>query len=239
VKFEPEKQDAAAVREFFDQWALYRKVVDHDYLFHGEAMKALSRWLAGRRMETFLDLGCGDASFTTGVLAGSGIRYYEGVDLSPVALELARQNAARLGCGCGFTCGDFSVEVSRIRGVFDVVYIGLSFHHLRRHQKEAFFGAVGGRLARGGAFVFFEPALRGGEGRDVYLEKWIALARRNWTALTDEEMAGVVSHVTGSDFPETVADYRALAAAAGLGRSEVLFEEEAGPYVVMTFERGK
>lgn len=226
------------MREFFDQWALYRKVVDHDYLFHSGAMQALSRWLAGRKVETFLDLGCGDASFTTGVLAGTGIRSYEGVDLSPVALDLARRNAGRLGCACGFTCGDFSVEVSRIGGVFDVVYIGLSFHHLRRHQKEEFFGAVRARLAGGGAFVFFEPALREGEGRDVYLEKWIALARRDWTALTEGEMAGVIAHVTGSDYPETVADYRAMGAAAGLGKSEVLFEEEAGPYVVMTFERG-
>jgi len=51
---ESEMQNAEVVREFFNQWALYRKVVDANYLFHLEAMASLSEWLDGRVLRSFL-----------------------------------------------------------------------------------------------------------------------------------------------------------------------------------------
>jgi len=234
---ESEMQNAEVVREFFNQWALYRKVVDANYLFHREAMASLSAWLDGRVVRSFLDLGCGDASFTTEVLAGRGVERYRAVDLSPVALDLARENARRLGGGRELICGDFFEEVPRMVSMSDVVYIGLSLHHLPNDQKAEFFRSVVGCVAGGGAFVFFEPTLRVGETCDAYMRRFMHLVREDWTSLTPDEMDGVAEHVTKCDFPETLETYRAMASEAGFDGGEVIFTDSSELYTMVVFGR--
>ena len=57
------------------QWKLYRKVVDHNYLFHREAYAQLHRILAdeGVRPFRFLDIACGDACATADALNGTRV----------------------------------------------------------------------------------------------------------------------------------------------------------------------
>lgn len=234
---EIEVQNAEVVREFFDKWALYRKVAEANYLFHREAMASFSEWLDRRTVRSFLDLGCGDASFTTAVLAGRGVKRYRAVDLSPVALDLARDNARRLGGGRELICGDFFEVVPRIVEMSDVVFIGLSLHHLPHERKKEFFRSVAGCVAGGGAFVFFEPTLRPGETRDDYMERFVRLVREEWTSLTPDEMRGVEEHVTTCDFPETLETYCAMAGAAGFDGGEVIFADVSELYTMVAFGR--
>lgn len=233
---EAENRDADAVRAFFEQWSLYRRVVDKDYLFHGRAMPALARWLDGRAgAYGFCDLGCGDASFTSGVLAGRVLTSYTGVDVSAPALDLARRNTEVLTCPREFRNADFSNPQALGLAPQDVIYIGLSFHHLVAAEKARFFGEIRPLLAPGGGFVFFEPIRREDETRAQYMERWVAHTRATWTGFTPDELAAVEGHVTGNDYPETLSDLDRMARAAGFGAMDVLHRDEAGFYVVVAF----
>lgn len=235
-----ESENSEAVREFFDQWALYRKVVAEDYLFHRETMAALGAWMdsRARAVKSFLDLGCGDAFFTSALLEGRGLARYTCVDLSPVALDLARENAQKVGGELQFVTGDFASAVDGLDEEFDVIYIGLSFHHLPRGQKEDFLRRVIRRVVPGGALVLYEPVLHDGESRESYLARWIADARRDWTLMTKEEMDAVDGHITSSDYPEMLGTYFGMATSAGFSSARVLLPENPVSCVLMAFERG-
>ena len=80
-------EDAVRVRQFFDQWHVYKRVVALNYLHHREAYAALAEALDRfDRPFSFLDLGAGDAAWTSRILQGRPLVRYEAVDLSPVAL---------------------------------------------------------------------------------------------------------------------------------------------------------
>ena len=119
----------------------------------------------------------------------------------------------------------------------DVVYIGLSLHHLPHDQKAEFFRSVVGCVAGGGAFVFFEPTLRAGETHDAYMRRFMHLVREDWTSLTPDEIDSVGEHVTKCDFPETLETYRAMAGEAGFDGGEVIFADSSELYTMVAFGR--
>lgn len=227
-------EDVAGVREFFSRWDIYKKVVRCNYLHHREAYAALAAAL--RRFDRplrFLDLGAGDAAWTSRVLAGRPVSRYEAVDLSPIALDLARENLAEVAWEKVFTTGDF-VGVLRGSGIrHDVIFIGLSLHHLPRRDKEAFLPVVRRHLADGGSFLCYEPINEPGESRDAVLARWWKVVLAEWTELTAEERAAVQDHVFGNDYPESCGDYAAMAAAAGFAETRVLYRDPEGLYAVI------
>lgn len=230
-------RNAAAVRTFFDGWSLYRRIVDHDYLCHRSASKALSEWLDGLdRPFTFLDLGCGDASFSSEILTGRPITSYTGIDLSPVALDLARENTAQIAAPVSLIDGDFLTGIASLPGSYDVIYIGLSLHHLARSEKEFFFGELRRRVAPGGSLLVYDPILSPGEVRDAFMGRWVDHAKWTWKALTIEELDGAVEHVTTSDFPEEVGTLNRMAVSAGFHPAEVLFSDRSDFYALMAFQ---
>jgi SAM-dependent methyltransferase len=233
----PSPRDAEAVRDFFNGWTLYRRIVDNDYLYHRSVGDVFSRWLD--RMDgpfNFLDLGCGDAEFSSGILSGRALRSYTGIDLSPVALELAHQNTASLGVPCNLIVGDFLLSLSALPEEYDLIYIGLSLHHLSRQEKEFFFGELRRKVSPGGSLLIFDPVLTPGEARASYLGRWSDHAQWSWNALTVEEVAGAVQHVTTSDFPEELSTLNRMAVAAGFHSAEVLFMDRTDFYALMVFQ---
>lgn len=105
--------DQKALEMFRQQWQLYRKIIDHDYLGNDGAYVALRRFLEQEvaRPYHFLDLACGDASGITKALTGTAIESYRGVDLSAPALELAKANLAVLPCPVSLEEQDFTYAV--------------------------------------------------------------------------------------------------------------------------------
>jgi len=99
----------AAASIFQQEWRLYRKMVDLDYLFHREAYRRLGEVLfeEAPRSFRFLDLACGDASAATEALEGADIASYCGIDLSAEALRIARAALAKLQCPVSLRQGDF------------------------------------------------------------------------------------------------------------------------------------
>lgn len=229
-------RDASAVREFFDGWSLYKRIVDQDYLCHRSIKRALSEWLDGlSRPFSFLDLGCGDAAFSTEMLDGRPVSSYTGMDISPVALDLAMENTRRLMAPVSLVSGDFLTGVRSLPADYDVIYIGLSLHHLSRREKEFFFTELRRRVTPGGTLLVYDPVLSPGESREAFMGRWVDYAEWAWSALSVEEVAGAVEHVTTSDFPEEIGTLNRMAVAADFDPAEVLFTDRSDFYALMAF----
>jgi ubiquinone/menaquinone biosynthesis C-methylase UbiE len=227
-------QDPERVRAFFDQWQIYRRVLELDYLHHRDAYAALARVLADRTQPfSFLDLGAGDAVCTTRVLASLSVARYEAVDLSAIALKLAEENAAALACPKTFTHADFVERVGAGGEPFDVIFVGLSLHHLPARDKRAFFLKLRALLADGGSFFCYEPIREPDESRDAVLARWWRHVEATWTELTPAETASVKEHVFGNDYPEPVADFEAMARAGGFRAFDTLYTDEQRLYALI------
>ncbi len=219
-------QDAEVVRRFFNQWELYGKLVTFNYLHHEEAYAAIASALA-RRLEpfSFLDLGAGDAAWTARVLEGRPLTDYEAVDLSPVALELARKNTKGLNCPVRFTEQDFTSFIESNPTPRDVVFIGLSLHHLPKPDKEAFFPKLRRSVVPGGSLIFFEPARLETESREEMLERWWPKIEDEWIALSPAELDLAREHIVNHDHPESVETYAALAREGGFSDVRVWYHD--------------
>jgi SAM-dependent methyltransferase len=225
-------EDVEGVRQFFDQWALYEKVAGNNYLHHREAYAAIERVLCARSEGfSFLDLGAGDARFTGVMLSRLKPGRYHAVDISGTALDLARKNAASLTCPTEFTQADFATYVPEAADSYDVVFIGLSFHHLTLENKRRFFSDVRRIVNQGGFFVFYEPIMEPGETRDGVMGRFCAFAEQ-WNTLTAIELQQVKEHVLGNDYPETVETFETMARAGGFPVTRVLFTDDARLYAV-------
>jgi SAM-dependent methyltransferase len=227
-------QDTEEVRAFFEQWAVYRKIVDLDYLHHRGAYGAIEQALVqiGRPF-SFLDLGAGDADCTSRILAGKPLTAYQAVDLSGTALDLARRHTAAFDCPVRCVQGDFFQYVLGMNGTFDVVFIGLSLHHLKAAGKRAFLPQLRRILNPAGRLIVYEPTLEPGESRDDVLARWWRHVESTWTGLEPDELSKAKEHVFGNDYPESIDDYRGMMTAAGFSRMDVLYTDPENLYAVI------
>ncbi|MFM8684678.1 MAG: class I SAM-dependent methyltransferase, partial [Chthoniobacterales bacterium] len=151
------------VHAFFSQWEIYRLCIEHNTLFHREVGAILRRELLARAKPfTFLDLACGDADLTAAALRGTRVSAYTGVDFSAPALALAGNKTAEVGCPRSLHEADFTRFLRENKQTFDVVYLGLSLHHLERENKRETMKDLRRVVAPGGTLYLFEPTLHGG-----------------------------------------------------------------------------
>jgi SAM-dependent methyltransferase len=163
------------VHSFFSQWEIYRLCIEHNTLFHREVGDILHRELLARTEPfTFLDLACGDADLTAAALRGSKVSTYTGVDFSAPALALAGNKTAELGCPRSLQEADFTHFLRKNKDSFDVIYLGLSLHHLERETKRETMKHLRRAVAPGGTLYLFEPILHGDETREGYVARWAA-----------------------------------------------------------------
>lgn len=215
--------DPVAATMFQEEWQVYRKVVDNNYLFHREAYGALHEVLAAETGPfRFLDVACGDASATVGALAGTRVSQYQGIDLSDAALALAAATLATLPCPVALTRGNF-VEALREPGLSaDVTWIGLSLHHLHEPEKLALMRDVRRIVGATGKLLLYENTSPGPETREAWMSRWDR-QRPDWPAFTDREWDAITGHVHANDHPETDATWLRLGADAGFGRARCLY----------------
>lgn len=230
-------RDAEAVKEFFNQWSVYHRIVENDYLYHRSVKSALVRLLddLGRPF-SFLDLGCGDAAFSADFLKGRAVTSYTGIDLSNVALDFAAENIGKIGIPHSLHCGDFMTLIASIPEAHDIIYIGLSLHHLAREEKKFLFGELRHRISRDGALLIFDPVLTPGETREHYLGRWTDHAIWSWQSLTSEEVDRAVQHVVTADFPEDLTTLNRMALNAGFQPAKILFMDRTDFYALMAFQ---
>ncbi|MFH1037572.1 MAG: class I SAM-dependent methyltransferase [PVC group bacterium] len=233
-------EDTGEVRRFFDGWGLYWRVVDRDYLSHKEVYTRLNDFLKAHFQKPFtlIDLGCGDSSYMVRGLAGTKISRYIGIDLTAAALRLARENLTGLGYETTFIAGDFIRLLRKQKTGAEVVWACLSIHHLSLEQKHAFFKDCRGALGRGGYLLIYEPVLKPGEARPEYLARFREITAEQWKAVTRREMEEVVKHVSGADFPESLATFETLARENGFGETRFLFHDPNELYSMLCFSVG-
>ena len=217
-----------AMRAFRDQWQVYQKLVDNNYLSHREVREILHRQLAATitRPFRFLDLACGDASMTVAALKETPVTEYHGIDLSAPALAMAKKTVESLACQFRLEQNDFVAAIRERTEPADVVYIGLSLHHLQTPEdKRQFMRAVRSAIGDSGLFLIFEPASLEGETRPAYLERYETFINAAWTALTPAEKDILWTHVRTCDFPEQPSTWTQLGRDAGFSEVHDLFTD--------------
>ena len=232
--------DAEAEEQFAKDWATYQKIVDHDYAGHREVYGILHRIL-GRDMAgpiRFLDLACGDARGVVGALKGARIAHYHGVDLSQPALDLAAQALEALealDCQVELDRRDFVAAMADRPEPADMVWIGLSLHHLESADKQVIMREALGVLGGRGAMVIYEPTRREDESREGYVARFASTTKTLWSALDPDEWAAIADHVARCDLPETPSGWQLLARDAGFTRTEELFTASTDLYRMFRF----
>jgi ubiquinone/menaquinone biosynthesis C-methylase UbiE len=224
--------DEQALELFRRQWAVYQKLIDNDYVNHAEVYGILHQVLADEVKGRFrvLDLACGDASAIVGALRGTQIAHYHGIDLARPALELAERSLDTLGCEVELEQRDF-IEALRDRPEpADVVWFGLSLHHLPTADKRTLMREIRGVLDEHGRFLMYEPTSPDGEDRNGYLSRFEQTSRQSWTALTPAEWQALMTHVRTCDLPETVSSWIALGHEAGFRAADELFKAPSDLY---------
>jgi ubiquinone/menaquinone biosynthesis C-methylase UbiE len=227
-----------AMQAFRHQWQVYQKLVDNNYLAHREVRDILHRQLAEQvgRPFRFLDLACGDASMTVASLKETAVTEYHGIDLSAPALALAKKTVELLSCQVRLDQNDFVAAMRERTEPADVVYIGLSLHHLQaREDKQEFMRVVRSAVGESGLFLIFEPASLEGETRPAYLERYEAFVQSAWTALTPAERTILWDHVRTCDFPEQPSVWSQLGHDAGFTQVHDLFTDAPRLWKVFSY----
>jgi SAM-dependent methyltransferase len=220
-------------REFFnDKWKLYQKVLTYNYMKHQEIYDVLHHFLIGNWQQQFkvLDLGCGDASFIAKALQNNAVSYYLGLDLSDIAIAIARQNLQVIPCTQEFIQGDFlkviPLLVKEPKNQFDIILTSFAFHHLKLEEKDDLLSQIKQLLLPGGIFILIDFVVQEGESREIYIHRYLQNVRQQWQQLTDAEAVLVFQHMLESDYPETQATLEFLALKNEFQRVETLYQHE-------------
>ena len=148
---------------------------------------------------------------------------------------MASVSVEALTCQVELDQRDFIAAMADRPEPADVVWIGLSLHHLATADKLTLMREVRAVVGEAGRFLIYEPTCRDGEDRDGYLARFERVSRPLWAALSAAEWAGILDHVTRCDLPETAAGWTALGYAAGFGRVEQLFVAPTDLYRLFAF----
>jgi len=214
--------DAQAM--FNKHLATYRKIVGENLMFHREVYALLRNQFSQGMPKpfSFLDIACGDAVASAAALEGSAIGQYYGIDLSPQSLELAKESLKDLPCPVDLRCRDFVEAMADWSDTVDLVWIGMSLHHLQPDGKVRLMKNVRDVLSRDGLFLIWEPTLVDGESREEHFDRFSA-HRGAWATLTDDEFAAMEAHMRLADFPESADTWKAIGREAGFSEAEQIF----------------
>jgi SAM-dependent methyltransferase len=172
---------------------LYRELLDIHVKFLAEVTPNLT---TGR----ILSIGCGDGRRELAMAKYAG--GIVGFDVSPVAIERARQLAQKLGVrNVEFHVDDAGGLELRFPAHFDVVWCPGVLHHLNDHQIDALLRSSRGALKGGGCFVSMDPSSH----RAVNLFKpFFRRQYHHYHSLDEKELrpSGVVAKLRSAGFRE-------------------------------------
>ena len=230
--------DAAALAQFQEQWATYRKLIDGDCLAHREVSRILAKTLNDVFTQpfSFLDIACGDASMMKPALSGTKVRHYQGIDLSQPALDLAAANLAGTPFEVDLDHRDFVDAMLRRPEQADAAWCSLSVHHLTTDDKFKLMRAIRGAIGERGLFMLYEPARRAGEDRPAWLDRFARTNQPLWNVLTPAEWEQIWHHVLTCDFPETAATWCELGREAGFAKATQVFVDPTDFFRLFRYE---
>lgn len=228
---------------FNNQWTIYQKVLNNNYLGHREIYDILHKFLVSHFQKPFkmLELGCGDASFTAQALLDTSVDSYTGIDISKAALEIANLNMASIQCPKSFTEGDFSELVPEMvknqQNNFDIILISFALHHLLLEQKDYIIGQLFNLLADNGVFILIDIVRKPEEDRETYMRRYLLEIQKNWSLITGDEYSITTNHILSDDFPETQQTLYSIAKKHNFNRVECLYSDLVEKIQLLCFFR--
>lgn len=219
-------QDLAAVAAYFNAWEMYQKVIQHNYMEHREITQVLRQYLKSHYSHSFsfLDLGCGDASFSTRLLTTLAPASYTGVDLAATALDLAHQNLSTLKIPIELKQEEIQDFLLSHDQKFDVILSAFSIHHLLEHQKKNYLFQIKNYLNNKGVLLFVDVFREEGESRSEYIDRYSENIHAYWTNLTPEVQRSLIQHIEDSDYPEYESSLKAWSRTAGFDNFKLLYK---------------
>jgi cyclopropane fatty-acyl-phospholipid synthase-like methyltransferase len=232
--------------QWFNQWHVYRSIVDANWMAHREIFNAVRAWVLLRHPGPFtlLDLGCGDAGFIKATFDETGLWAYTGIDASLAALPKARDELAGARFQAQLLDADMLTylreDSESAAKTFDVILASYAVHHLPVSEKQEFFRMAHEKLAPRGSLLFADVFRRDGDSRQEYLDRYVSMMRTAWTGMPPESLASTIEHVTQRDFPEAGDAISAMALEAGFGQqSQELFRDATGFHRLMAFTKDR
>jgi SAM-dependent methyltransferase len=209
---------------FAEGLAIYQKVVGENLMSHREVYETLRDVLLreARKQFVFLDIACGAATASADALIGTDIGRYIGIDISRPSLEVAREVLKVLDCPVELRCQDFVEALNQWSDPVDVIWIGMSLHHLLADEKLATMRRIGEVLPPHGLFLIWEPTRLESEDRAEWMDRFSSL-RSAWSSVSDDEFTAFDVHNRASDYPETAAEWARLGRSAGFARADELY----------------
>ena len=98
-----------------------------------------------------IDLGCGVGNYVV-YLAARGFEV-TGVDSSPTAIKIAKENADKKGIKCKFIIADVVEELDKTDQTWDFAYDWGLLHHILPEQRKKYIENVYGILNPGGTYL--------------------------------------------------------------------------------------
>jgi ubiquinone/menaquinone biosynthesis C-methylase UbiE len=218
----------AAVKETFEQWAMYDAVIQADYMKHAELVAALADWARKQTQPLrIIDLGCGDAWLATHAFRNANVESYHGVDVSDSAVERARANTAIWPGRAEVVAGNLAEFLhGQPDDSANVVLASYSIHHFSSDAKLALVAECRRVLAPGGTFIWIDAVRNDDETRDAYISRLTNVMQHDWTRLTEDQRIRACTHVRESDFPETGRWMRDQVHEAGFRLADTILDSE-------------
>lgn len=221
---------------FRRSWSLYDAITAENHMFHRELYAPVADTLTKRHAAgpgAVLDLNCGNARFLAPALHAAPPTRYDGVDLSAAALAEAAGYLAGLD-GVSLHESDMLAYTGASENRYDLIFTGFAVHHLDTGQKGTLFRNCSAILAEGGEMLMIDVVREEGQSLADYLAGYLK-RMRGWTAVAPELIDEACEHVAAHDQPDTFSTLSSLAAAAGLGKAEIV--ERHGPHHLLRFTR--
>jgi 2-polyprenyl-3-methyl-5-hydroxy-6-metoxy-1,4-benzoquinol methylase len=98
-----------------------------------------------------VDLGCGAGNYAI-YLASKGFEV-TGVDSSPTAIKIAKENARKRGVNCNFIVTDLLGDLHNVKETFDFAYDWELLHHIMPEDREKYVKNVH-KILKSGAHYF-------------------------------------------------------------------------------------
>lgn len=202
----------------------FARARDADSMRHRAVLAAFEADLAKRRAGfSVLDLGCGDGSGILAILERCGAESWVGVDVLPDVAGRGFSAGKTLRRRVQANAFDF-LRTDKSR--YDIVWLGLFFHHIEDRDKSGFLAGVAARLSSGGAVYLHDPFPRPGEARPDHHRRMSAHCLAAWTTFSLEERSHLVDHWERHGRQVSVAALAELAEQSGLDRPETLYRDE-------------
>ncbi|MES2649545.1 MAG: class I SAM-dependent methyltransferase [Bacteroidota bacterium] len=227
--------NTTATQIFTDNWKVYQKVIQHDYMHHVAFGTELFKTINARDKPaglSVLDIGCGDASQFCSNLQNQKLATYTGYDLSEPALMLAKENLAFISENVHLLQGDMQELLQQENGMFDIIYSSFAIHHLQDNTKQQLLQECYNHLNKNGILVYTDIFLSIEQSRTEYRAAYTDNMNSNWTMLNDSEKQLIFDHINTFDFPASINDVKTWLTSTGFTIKQIV-QPDAWHYMII------